>query len=535
MTWGVRNISGFVRYVILINDQFPGPLIEATEGDTIVVTVHNQMDKSLMSIHWHGMLQRNNNIMDGVNGVTQKPLGPGQSQVYTFVADLQGTFWYHSHFKKQYMDGLRGPIRIHPFESLASLNAAANNFSLTIAEQYALVTPVNMPLQLSELYSNRTETNNGNTPQTSIIGAYGQGNCTGLRCDYYVVQAQPGNDCSKVTNQTLSLIFVNTGGFAFFDVSVDEHYLIVVSLDSVGVIPSNSSTFISLAPGQRVGVVVCPASPEATAKAQKGGLFWINATQNFFQVFTDTGSLPVFPTALGILSYDPYLTGPKVKALPTSNPWPIDDNAVLKLTLGVSQEVFGLQPISMTSILNGSGVPPEPTAQKVFGLWGFPDSVFPKLFFHVNSSFTFDPNRSNYDTTNGWIAMQLPKPSEESWLYDARNSTLPQNSNGGPNVLHFDKGDVVQFVFNNLDNFPHPFHIHGHWAWVMYQGPINDGPYVGQELISTPVLRDTIVVAEYSSLILRWVADNPGMWIMHCHIDGHLEAGLAFVLSYGEV
>jgi FtsP/CotA-like multicopper oxidase with cupredoxin domain len=51
--------------------------------------------------------------MDGVNGVTQCPIAPGDSFTYTFRAVQYGTSWYHSHYSLQYADGLAGPITIY--------------------------------------------------------------------------------------------------------------------------------------------------------------------------------------------------------------------------------------------------------------------------------------------------------------------------------------------------------------------------------------------------------------------------------------
>ena len=53
------------------------------------------------------MIQLHNNAMDGVAGLTQQPLKPGATEIYTFTADSQGSYWYHSHFKAQYVDGLK--------------------------------------------------------------------------------------------------------------------------------------------------------------------------------------------------------------------------------------------------------------------------------------------------------------------------------------------------------------------------------------------------------------------------------------------
>lgn len=103
--------DGFQKSMILVNGQSPGPLIEANTGDVIRVIVNNKMPEASTTIHWHGIDQRNTVWMDGVHGVTQCGIPPGESFTYEFnVTDQRGTFWYHSHSSVQYTDGLYGPI-----------------------------------------------------------------------------------------------------------------------------------------------------------------------------------------------------------------------------------------------------------------------------------------------------------------------------------------------------------------------------------------------------------------------------------------
>ena len=83
------------------------------QSQTIHVTVINSMAYNGTSIHWHGIRQRGSMEMDGVNGVTQCPVAPGDSFVYRFNLTQYGTSWYHSHYSLQYADGLLGPLTIH--------------------------------------------------------------------------------------------------------------------------------------------------------------------------------------------------------------------------------------------------------------------------------------------------------------------------------------------------------------------------------------------------------------------------------------
>jgi multicopper oxidase len=93
--------------------RLPGPELRMTEGERIRVTLKNALDAP-SSIHWHGMLQRGTNAMDGVPGTTQKPVAPGGSFTYDFVAEPAGTFFFHSHFGLQLEHGLYAPLIVQP-------------------------------------------------------------------------------------------------------------------------------------------------------------------------------------------------------------------------------------------------------------------------------------------------------------------------------------------------------------------------------------------------------------------------------------
>lgn len=79
----VANPDGVFRPMMVINGQFPGPMIVCNEGDTIVVNVVNQA-KNATAIHWHGIFQNGTNFMDGTVGATQCPIATGQSFRYEF-------------------------------------------------------------------------------------------------------------------------------------------------------------------------------------------------------------------------------------------------------------------------------------------------------------------------------------------------------------------------------------------------------------------------------------------------------------------
>ncbi|CAG8556765.1 17604_t:CDS:2, partial [Racocetra persica] len=107
----ITNLSpdGVSRRVWTVNGQYPGPMILANVGDQIIINVTNQLGEPA-SIHSHGIIQKNSNWYDGVPGVTQCPIPNNGSFVYNFTVVDPGTYWYHSHFLAQYVDGLLGPL-----------------------------------------------------------------------------------------------------------------------------------------------------------------------------------------------------------------------------------------------------------------------------------------------------------------------------------------------------------------------------------------------------------------------------------------
>ncbi|KAJ0275940.1 hypothetical protein COL940_008553 [Colletotrichum noveboracense] len=82
----------------LFNGTFPGPLIGACWGDTVIIHVRNHLQYNGTSIHWHGLRQWQTMHMDGVNGLTQCPIAPGSEFMYNWTAMQYGSSWYHSHY-----------------------------------------------------------------------------------------------------------------------------------------------------------------------------------------------------------------------------------------------------------------------------------------------------------------------------------------------------------------------------------------------------------------------------------------------------
>jgi manganese oxidase len=114
------------------NGQTPGPTIEAVKGDRVRIYVTNNLPEPT-TVHWHGILLPNG--MDGVTGLNQPPIPPGETFQYEFTLRQTGTYMYHPHYDEmvQIGMGMMGLFIIHPRE-LADEEKVDRDFAIMLHE-----------------------------------------------------------------------------------------------------------------------------------------------------------------------------------------------------------------------------------------------------------------------------------------------------------------------------------------------------------------------------------------------------------------
>lgn len=112
------------------NGSTPGPTIEVAEGDRVRIYVTNRLPEPT-AVHWHGILLPNG--MDGVAGLTQKPIPPGETYKYEFTLHQHGTFMYHAHYDDmtQIAMGMMGLFVVHPAKPVTQPD---RDFALMLSE-----------------------------------------------------------------------------------------------------------------------------------------------------------------------------------------------------------------------------------------------------------------------------------------------------------------------------------------------------------------------------------------------------------------
>jgi FtsP/CotA-like multicopper oxidase with cupredoxin domain len=108
-----RTINGKTFLMFGYNGQYPGPLIKADKGSTVIVEFKNEI-KMPTTVHWHGL--RLDNRFDGVPDVTQAPVESGESFTYELFFRDTGIYWYHPHMREDVQQdlGLYGNMLVAP-------------------------------------------------------------------------------------------------------------------------------------------------------------------------------------------------------------------------------------------------------------------------------------------------------------------------------------------------------------------------------------------------------------------------------------
>ncbi|MCJ1404106.1 hypothetical protein MMC11_007331 [Xylographa trunciseda] len=480
---GVVNPGGKV-----FNSSFPGPWIQACWGDELEITVQNNLPQNGTTIHWHGIRQLNQSAMDGVNGVTQCPIAPGQNFTYKFRAMQYGSSWYHSHYSLQYGDGLQGPMTIYG-PSSDSYDAAIDPILMT---DWAHISAF-------EAWTT------GKTKADSILlngmGQYVPPKLEGsheLKIDLlpkYTIHFKKG------VRYLLRLI--NTSVDSTFIFSIDSHNISVIGMDFVPITPYNT-TSVLIGIGQRYHVIV-EANPNM---ASQDGNYWIRTVPA-----KGCGSFNGVPEKkTGILRYNALSTSDPTTTQNTFDEQCSDENytnlsPILKWK--VPETINSHHPF-VAGFTKVKGPPYYPETEK--NRWDLHHAPMwldfgrPTLL-HLSED--LEKNKPLVVVNGDW--------SKDSWVeLTILGQDLPAKIPG------VDKGRLVPRV-------AHPIHLHGHDFALLAQSDQAYNITYANSIIqrNNPPRRDVALLPLGGFLVIAFKSDNPGTWLMHCHIAWHASSGLA--------
>ncbi|KAJ8753844.1 hypothetical protein K2173_000098 [Erythroxylum novogranatense] len=506
------------QVVTAVNGDVPGPAISVCEGDTLVVHVINNSPYNI-TIHWHGIFHLLSGWADGPNMVTQCPIRPGHRYTYRFsIVKQEGTLWWHAHVSVLRAT-VYGALIIRP----------------RLGFSYPFPTPYKeVPIMLGEWWkANAVDVENealatGGAP--NISDAY---TINGRPGDLYNCSTSPIYELDVIPGETYLLRIINAAlnNQLFFKVA--NHRLRVVGIDASYTNPYDTDVVVT-GPGQTVdalltadqswGSYYMAASPYVSTE----GVEFDNSTTRGLLVYHgSTSTSPVMPqmpatndtpTAYTFYSNITGLVGgPHWVPVPTK----IDEHMFVTVNLGLSQcgtnttcdGPFGAR---LSASMNNHSFQIPTTL-----------SMLQAFFFNVNGVYTTDfPDNPPivFDYTNAINSF------DTSLLFAPKRTSvklLKYNSN-------------VQIIMQNtalIGVESHPIHIHGFNFHVLAQGFGNYDPVNGPSKFNfyNPQVRNTIAVPVGGWAVIRFTANNPGVWLVHCHLDVHLPWGLAsaFVVQNG--
>ncbi|KAJ2087627.1 ferroxidase fet3 [Coemansia sp. RSA 986] len=277
-----------------------------------------------------------------------------------------------------------------------------------------------------------------------------------------------------VAGKTYRIRLANIGSSFDFHFSIDAHPLRVIEVDGV-MVREHLTHGVTVSPGQRVSVLVT-----ALDSSESNYLFHSD-------MYTDLLEMPKY-NPLNFTGTIEYSSVAKTRHVRGST-W----TCVLDLDLEPLDREPIMEPDTRVTLNAYSGI--------------FSDQSFRHSFNNISYLAPEVPTVLTALTT-GDMAM-------DPEIYGRRSNT---------HVLkHL---DVVEVQINNYDYYSHPFHLHGHVFQIIETGSIREGKIHSKSALDIPVKRDTVVVRGGSYAIVRFRADNPGVWLFHCHIDFHIMLGL---------
>ncbi|XP_077216743.1 laccase-4-like [Tasmannia lanceolata] len=511
----LRNTSRLcsTKPIVTVNGKFPGPTLYAREGDNVLVKVTNHV-KYNISIHWHGVRQLRTGWADGPAYITQCPIQTGNSYVYNFTLTGQrGTLWWHAHIF-WLRATVHGAIVILP-----KLRVPYVPYPFPTPDKEVVVI-------LGEWWKSDVE--------AVINQAMKSGSAPNVS-DAHTIGGHPGplSNCSsqggfklKVENgKTYMLRIINAALNEELFFKIAGHQLTVVEVDAIYTKPLTTDTII-ITPGQTTNVLL---------KANQVSGRYLVAASPFMDspIAVDNSTATAFVHYSGTLSTSPTtFTNP-----PPQNATPIASNFSTALRSLNSKKFPALVPKTIDhSLLFAVGLGVNPCSTCTNGS---------RVVADINNvSFVMPTTallQAHFFNISGVFTTDFPANPPATFNYTGNLTTANLATLNGTRVYKLKYNDTVQLVLQDtglISPENHPVHLHGFNFFSVGRGVGNYNAKTDQAGFNLvdPVERNTIGVPSGGWTAIRFRADNPGVWFMHCHLEVHTTWGLkmAFVVDNGK-
>ncbi|HEX7944199.1 MAG TPA: copper resistance system multicopper oxidase [Phenylobacterium sp.] len=544
------KVDGRTSHAVTTNGTVPGPLLRFTEGQTVRLSVTNDLHEDT-SIHWHGLLVPPK--MDGVPGVAFPGIKPGQTFVYEFPIRQSGTYWYHSHSGLQEAEGHYGPIVIDP---AGPDPVAYDREHVIVLADFSVMHP--------HLIFKRMKQQSGifNDQKQTLAGLLaGKDQTLRERAEWAKMLMDP-TDISDVTGAVLTFLinghgpadnwtglftpgervrlrFINAAAQMIFNVRIPGLKLTVVAADGQNVRPvevdefqiANAETYdvivqptedraftlaaeavdrsgmavatLAPRPGMTAPVPPLRARPRATMKdmgMDMSAMHGAAAGSDGAMPGMDHAAMGHDMAAMPGMAAPPGMAPPKARGSDV-----MGDMGGMEMSMRDPQ--FAPQVKLGPGVQTIAPLPVDRTGEPGQGL----ESVGHRVLVYKDL-FALTPNADLRLPTRALDIHLTGNMERFMWGFDGLKFSEH------PRPYAFVAGERVRVTLINDTMMAHPIHLHGHF-FELTHAPAGQGPR-----------KHTVTVLPGGKVSWDFTADA-GDWAFHCHMLYHMHAGMFQVFS----
>jgi FtsP/CotA-like multicopper oxidase with cupredoxin domain len=461
----LRDLDGRTVVSYAFNGQIPGPLFKVKQHSTIIVNFTNHIEFST-TLRWHGV--RVENDFDGVPGLTQRPVRPGDAFRYEVRFPDAGVYWYHPHQHEDIAQdlGLYGSILVEADDD--------NYYNPVNREENLLLDDV--LVDDVGLFPWGFE-----APTHALMGRFG---------NVFLVNGQTDYDLDIQQGDVVRFHLTNASNTRTFNLSWGGAPLKLIAGDLGKFEREARVATVVIGPGQRYTVEALFADEGEFTLTNR-----IQAIDHF------TGTFYPRVDTLGTIRVGDDTTGPDFS----------DRFAQLREHTQVQADIDRVRPHfdrpvdrELVMTLQGAGLP--------------------TIMLQLMAADTLYVPPMEWNETMpmmNWLTTGM----EVTWVLRDR-ADVDAGREFGPAVgWRFTEGDIVKIrLFNDpksLHPMNHPMHLHGQRFLVLEQDGVR---------ATNLVWRDTAIVPVGSTVDLLVEMSNPGTWMLNCQIPEHLGSGMAITL-----
>ncbi|HEV2754999.1 MAG TPA: multicopper oxidase family protein [Actinomycetota bacterium] len=484
-----KEIAGATVAMLSYGGSIPGPLLRVRQGSEILVDVVNDTPMET-TVHWHGL--RLANEFDGVPHETQMPIPPGGRYTHRLTFPDAGLFWYHPHVREDYAQemGLYGNVLVDPVDP-----------------SYWPHADLHVPLTLDDVLIEDGRIGPFTPGETAFVamGRYG---------NVLLTSGETEHRMDARRGEVVRLYLTNTANTRVFKVRLPDARMKLVGGDAGRYERERWVEEVVVAPSERAIVDVCFDSP---------GTFTLQhvTPEHVYPLSTiavgDGDPARAVTSGFDELRVNADMVAERERSEPYVERGP-------DKTLALVAEMDFDEPEAGAAVVYVCPMHPEVVSDE-------PGSC-PKCGMKLMpSEQTAAPAEHHHDHRAAapgdgieWEDL-MPEVNRASTTANMRWKVVDRDT-GKANAdidWTFEAGDQVKVrIVNEMESdhpMHHPFHVHGQRFLVLARDGRREDDLVW---------KDTVLVRTGETVDILLDASNPGLWMAHCHIAEHMEAGMMF-------